>query len=70
MLKVNFRIEWMWTERLDGEQEDVDKMRMTNRILLENILPSHVAHHFLSLMTVFIPILESNIRLDVEFLKN
>ena len=25
------RLEWMWAERLEGEQEDVDRMRMTNR---------------------------------------
>ncbi|KAF4529612.1 hypothetical protein B566_EDAN017937 [Ephemera danica] len=32
----------------DVEQEDVETMRGINKILLENILPAHVAEHFLS----------------------
>lgn len=30
------------------EQEEVETMRSINKILLENILPSHVAQHFLA----------------------
>jgi hypothetical protein len=32
---------------LNSEQEGVDTMRGINKILLENILPAHVAEHYL-----------------------
>ena len=32
---------------LKGEEEGVDTMRSINKILLENILPAHVAEHYL-----------------------
>ena len=42
----------MWRERLKGEEEGVETMQGINRVLLENLLPSHVARHFLTVMKV------------------
>ncbi|XP_024080828.1 adenylate cyclase type 2 isoform X2 [Cimex lectularius] len=42
------RTEFQWKTRLMVEQEDVETMRGINKILLENILPAHVAHLFLT----------------------
>lgn len=41
------RRDFMWRSKLRVEQEDVETMRGINKILLENILPAHVAHIFL-----------------------
>ncbi|CAH1398284.1 unnamed protein product [Nezara viridula] len=41
------RRDFMWRSKLQVEQEDVETMRGINKILLENILPAHVAHIFL-----------------------
>ena len=46
------RVEWLWRERLKGEEEGVETMQGINRVLLENLLPSHVARHFLTLLKV------------------
>ena len=42
------RMEWIWRERLKGEEEGVDTMQGINKVLLENLLPAHVARHFLT----------------------
>lgn len=41
------RTDFLWKAKLKVEQEDVETMRGINKILLENILPAHVATHFL-----------------------
>lgn len=41
------RTEFLWRAKLKVEQEEVETMRGINKILLENILPAHVAEHFL-----------------------
>ena len=46
------RMEWIWKERLKGEQEGVDTIQGINKVLLENLLPAHVARHFLTLIKV------------------
>lgn len=38
---------FLWKTKLKVEQEEVETMRGINKILLENILPAHVAEHFL-----------------------
>ena len=42
------RTDFMWTNKLKVEQDEVETMRGINKILLENILPAHVAEHFLA----------------------
>ena len=44
------RVEWLWRERLKGEEEGVETMQGINKVLLENLLPAHVARHFLTLI--------------------
>ena len=46
-------MEWIWRERLKGEEEGVDTMQGINKVLLENLLPAHVARHFLTNIKVF-----------------
>ena len=41
------RSHFLWKSRLKVEQNDVEVMGGINKILLENILPQHVAQHFL-----------------------
>lgn len=41
------RTDFLWKAKLKVEQEEVETMRGINKILLENILPAHVASHFL-----------------------
>ncbi|XP_043192777.1 adenylate cyclase type 2-like [Amphibalanus amphitrite] len=42
------RADFLWRIKQRGEQEDVETMRGINKVLLENILPHHVAAHFLN----------------------
>ena len=42
----------MWNEKLRGEEEGVETLQTINRVLLENLLPSHVASHFLAVIKV------------------
>ena len=37
---------------MKGEEEGVETMQGINRVLLENLLPAHVARHFLTLLKV------------------
>lgn len=41
------RADFLWKRKLRVEQDEVETMRGINKILLENILPAHVADHFL-----------------------
>ncbi len=41
------RTDFLWRTKLSSEEEGVDTMRGINKILLENILPAHVAEHYL-----------------------
>ncbi len=42
-----FFLDFLWRTKLSSEEEGVDTMRGINKILLENILPAHVAEHYL-----------------------
>ncbi|KAK2576760.1 hypothetical protein KPH14_005405 [Odynerus spinipes] len=42
------RTDFLWKNKLRVEQDEVETMRGINKILLENILPAHVADHFLA----------------------
>ncbi|ODM97760.1 Adenylate cyclase type 2 [Orchesella cincta] len=46
------RADFLWKAKLQVEQEEVETMRGINKILLENILPAHVADRFLQNMNV------------------
>ncbi|CAH0385414.1 unnamed protein product [Bemisia tabaci] len=46
-IEFTARSEFLWQSKLQVEQEEVETMRGINKILLENILPAHVAQHFL-----------------------
>lgn len=47
-MEFTSRADFLWKAKLKFEQEEVETMRGINKILLENILPAHVAEHFLS----------------------
>lgn len=47
-IEFTTRTDFLWRNKLKVEQDEVETMRGINKILLENILPAHVAHHFLS----------------------
>ncbi|XP_053204783.1 adenylate cyclase type 2-like [Panonychus citri] len=42
------RSDFLWRAKLKVEQEEIETMGGINKLLLENILPAHVAHHFLN----------------------
>ncbi|CAB0032413.1 unnamed protein product [Trichogramma brassicae] len=46
-IEYTSRIDFLWQNKLKVEQDEVETMRGINKILLENILPAHVAGHFL-----------------------
>lgn len=46
-IEFTARTDFLWQSKLKVEQEEVETMRGINKILLENILPAHVAEHFL-----------------------
>lgn len=48
-IEFTSRTDYLWKNKLKVEQDEVETMRGINKILLENILPAHVAHHFLSI---------------------
>lgn len=50
-LEYTARTDYLWKAKLKVEQEEVETMRGINKILLENILPAHVAEHFLAQRT-------------------
>ena len=46
--ELTSRSDFLWQYKLSSEEEGVDTMRGINKILLENILPAHVAEHYLA----------------------
>ncbi|XP_017756963.1 PREDICTED: adenylate cyclase type 2 isoform X2 [Eufriesea mexicana] len=47
-IEYTSRTDFLWQSKLNIEQDEVETMRGINKILLENILPGHVADHFLT----------------------
>ncbi|KAF7655392.1 hypothetical protein LDENG_00056860 [Lucifuga dentata] len=41
------RLDFLWREKFKRECEEIETMENLNRVLLQNILPAHVAEHFL-----------------------
>ena len=50
-IEFTSRTDFSWKNKLKVEQDEVETMRGINKILLENILPAHVADHFLASRT-------------------
>ncbi|KAF5269880.1 hypothetical protein FQR65_LT05678 [Abscondita terminalis] len=47
-IEFTSRTDFLWKSKLMVEQDEVETMRGINKILLENILPAHVAYHYLA----------------------
>uniref|UniRef100_A0A8C9VQ87 Adenylate cyclase type 4 n=1 Tax=Scleropages formosus TaxID=113540 RepID=A0A8C9VQ87_SCLFO len=43
------RLDFLWKNKFKKECEEIETMENLNRVLLENVLPAHVAEHFLDL---------------------
>ncbi|XP_032813401.1 adenylate cyclase type 2 isoform X1 [Petromyzon marinus] len=42
------RLDFLWKQKFKKEREEIETMENLNRVLLENVLPAHVAEHFLT----------------------
>ncbi|XP_041104396.1 adenylate cyclase type 2-like [Polyodon spathula] len=42
------RLDFLWKNKFKKECEEIETMENLNRVLLENVLPAHVAEHFLA----------------------
>ncbi|KAH0521544.1 Adenylate cyclase type 2 [Microtus ochrogaster] len=42
------RLDFLWKNKFQKEREEIETMENLNRVLLENVLPAHVAEHFLA----------------------
>lgn len=47
LVEVTSRLDFLWKLEAQRELADMRETRKNNRQLLRNILPDHVAHHFL-----------------------
>uniref|UniRef100_A0A8C4VTP1 Adenylate cyclase type 2 n=1 Tax=Gopherus evgoodei TaxID=1825980 RepID=A0A8C4VTP1_9SAUR len=41
-------LDFLWKNKFKKEREEIETMESLNRVLLENVLPAHVAEHFLA----------------------
>lgn len=48
LVEVTSRLDFLWKQQAERELADMVDTRHNNTQLLKNILPDHVAHHFLS----------------------
>lgn len=48
LVEVTSRLDFLWKQQAERELSDMIESRHNNMQLLKNILPDHVAHHFLS----------------------
>ncbi|KAM5158259.1 adenylate cyclase type 2 [Mantella aurantiaca] len=42
------RLDFLWKNKFKKEREETETMENLNRVLLENVLPAHVAEHFIA----------------------
>ncbi|XP_036608489.1 adenylate cyclase type 7 [Trichosurus vulpecula] len=42
-----YRLDYLWKNKFKKEQEEFETMKNVNHLLLENVLPTHVAEHFI-----------------------
>ena len=47
LVEVTSRLDFLWKKQAERELADMDEVRQYNSQLLRNILPDHVAMHFL-----------------------
>nr|ATU82805.1 secreted hypothetical protein [Pristhesancus plagipennis] len=47
LVEITSRLDFLWKLEAERELADMRETRKNNRQLLRNILPDHVAHHFL-----------------------
>ncbi|TGZ55798.1 Adenylate cyclase [Temnothorax longispinosus] len=50
LVEVTSRLDFLWKQQAERELSDMIESRHNNMQLLKNILPDHVAHHFLTLL--------------------
>lgn len=48
LVEVTSRLDFLWRQQAERELNDMIESRHNNMQLLKNILPDHVAHHFLT----------------------
>ncbi|XP_044750302.1 adenylyl cyclase 78C [Coccinella septempunctata] len=48
LVEVSSRLDFLWKQQAERELQDMLETRHNNTQLLKNILPNHVAHHYLS----------------------
>lgn len=48
LVEVTSRLDFLWKRDAEKELAEMREIRKNNRQLLRNILPDHVAHHFLT----------------------
>lgn len=48
LVEVTSRLDFLWKQQAESELNDMQETRQNNAQLLKNILPDHVALHFLS----------------------
>lgn len=48
LVEVTSRLDFLWKRDAERELAEMKETRKNNRQLLRNILPDHVAHHFLA----------------------
>lgn len=48
-MKIDYycRLDCLWKKKFKKEHEEFETMENVNRLLLENVLPAHVAAHFI-----------------------
>ena len=66
--ELTSRSDFLWQYKLSSEEEGVDTMRGINKILLENILPAHVAEHYLARVQGMSRILQDSNVITYQFL--
>ena len=42
-----WKLDFLWKRKFEVERDEVETMGSLNKVLLENILPAHVARHFM-----------------------
>lgn len=48
LVEMTSRLDFLWKQQAERELSDMIESRHNNMQLLKNILPDHVAHHFLT----------------------
>ncbi|XP_074197183.1 adenylate cyclase type 1 isoform X2 [Rhinolophus sinicus] len=44
---IRLRLDYLWASQAEEERDDMEKVKLDNRRILFNLLPAHVAQHFL-----------------------